>query len=265
MTKILLIEDDKINCTLLQECLESEGFHIISANDGFKGLQHARQYLPDLILCDIVMPELDGYNVLLQLRQDPTTAFIPFIFLTAKTTKSEYRRGMELGADDYLTKPLTAEEVIGAVCARLERKAMLERCYFARSQKVLDLPSTQKVDEKELESIFPSVSMFNEVFDFIEANYNREITLSDVAQAVGYSPAYLTHRLKRETGRTVNRWIIERRIVEACSLLRNTKWSIEQIATTVGYLNVSYFFRQFRQYKGMTPKAWREKETTSIC
>ncbi|ACK70689.1 two component transcriptional regulator, AraC family [Gloeothece citriformis PCC 7424] len=263
MTRILLIEDDQLNCTLLQECLESEGFHIISAEDGFKGLQQAREFLPDLILCDIIMPELDGYSVLLQLRQDPSTAFIPFIFLTAKTSKAEYRRGMELGADDYLTKPLTAHEVIAAVETRLERKAMLERCYFAKCQTILDPPSTQKTGQKEPVSIFPAVSIFNEVFDFIEANYNREITLSDVAQAVGYSPAYLTNRLKRETGRTVNRWIIERRMVEACSLLRNTDWSIEQIATTVGYLNVSYFFRQFRQYKGTTPKAWREQELQS--
>ncbi|WP_013322474.1 response regulator transcription factor [Gloeothece verrucosa] len=263
MTRILLIEDDDLNCTLLQECLESEGFHIISAENGLQGLQQARQHLPDLILCDIMMPELDGYSVLLQLRQDPITAFIPFIFLTAKTTKAEQRRGMELGADDYLTKPLTAEEVIAAVEARLERKAMLERCYFAKCHNILDPISTQNPQDQEPESIFPARSIFHEVFDFIEANYNREITLSEVAQAVGYSPAYLTNRLKRETGRTVNRWIIERRMVEACALLRNTNWSVEQIATTVGYLNVSYFFRQFRQYKGTTPKAWREKEMQS--
>ncbi|PSF38513.1 DNA-binding response regulator [Aphanothece hegewaldii CCALA 016] len=266
MADILLIEDDSLNRHLFQEFLESKGFRIISAEDGISGIQQARQYLPDLILCDIIMPEIDGYSVLSQLRQDPTTSMIPLIFMTAKKARIEYRQAMELGADDYLTKPLTPEELLGAISARLQRKTMLERCYLSRCQQALEEVhkddnslSTSITTEQEIESIFPINSSFKEVFDFIEANYHREISLSDVARSVGYSPAYLTNQLKQETGRTVNRWIIERRLVEACNLLKNTKWAVEQIAITVGYSNASYFFRQFRQYRGMTPKAWQEK------
>jgi YesN/AraC family two-component response regulator len=166
---------------------------------------------------------------------------------------------MVLGADDYLTKPLTAEELLAAISARLAKQAMLERCYATKHQEVEASPSTLVSTEEDPQSIFPLIADLKNVFDFIEANYHQQITLSDIAQAVGYSPAYLTNRVKHETGRTVNGWIIERRMVAARSLLLNTDWSVEQIAASVGYLNVSYFFRQFRQYQGVTPKAWREK------
>ena len=97
------------------------------------------------------------------------------------------------------------------------------------------------------------------MFEFIEADYNKGITLCDVAKAVGYSPAYLTNKIKRETGRTVNRWIIERRMVQALFLLGSTNRTVEQIATAIGYQNTCHFFRQFRQYQGTTPQTWRQQ------
>lgn len=264
MIKILLIEDDLVNRHLFQDCLEAEGFYTIGAEDGTVGIQQAKKHLPNLILCDIFMPGVSGYEVLLQLRQDPITTYIPLIFLTAMATKVDRRKGMELGADDFLTKPLTAEQLVAAVSARLERQSMLERCFAAKYQKTSNPPETKPTAEEKSQKIFPTIAELQDVFDYIEANYNREITLSDVAQAIGYSPAYLTNRVKHETGRTINAWIIERRMVAARSLLLETDWSIEQIANTVGYLNASYFFRQFRQYQGTTPKAWREENFKSL-
>jgi AraC-like DNA-binding protein len=113
-------------------------------------------------------------------------------------------------------------------------------------------------------SIFPSNSQLNEVFHFIEANYREPITLSDVAEAVGYSPAYLTDLVRRQTGQTVNRWIVQRRMAEARSLLLETERSIEQIAEAVGYCYVGHFFRQFRQYHGTTPNAWRTTQRKKL-
>ena len=83
----------------------------------------AQTELPDLIICDVMMPELDGYGVLTRLRENSATQTIQFIFLTAKSTKGDIRQGMQLGADDYLTKPFTMDELLGAVAARLERAA----------------------------------------------------------------------------------------------------------------------------------------------
>jgi len=102
--------------------LEMEGFKTLGANNGRKGLELARKEKPDLILCDITMPEIDGYGVLQAIRDDEQTATTPFIFLTARGEKLDVRVGMNYGADDYLSKPVGHEELLAAISARLERK-----------------------------------------------------------------------------------------------------------------------------------------------
>ena len=120
MKKILVIEDEVQTRDMFLECLEAEGFDTIGTENGFVGVQLTQDELPDLVICDIMMPQLDGYGVLAQLRQNPVTAMIPFIFITAKTAEAERRKGMELGADDYLTKPCTAEDLLRAIAKVFE-------------------------------------------------------------------------------------------------------------------------------------------------
>lgn len=128
MKTILVIEDEQTVRESILDLLEAEGFHGIGSENGNVGVQLAHEHHPDLILCDVQMPEMDGFSVLTQLRQSPDTAGIPFIFLTARTTKTDIRYGMELGADDYLTKPCTATELLGAVAGRLAKyEAMAQR------------------------------------------------------------------------------------------------------------------------------------------
>jgi AraC-like DNA-binding protein len=110
------------------------------------------------------------------------------------------------------------------------------------------------------QSIFPNIQRLREVFIFIELNYHQFISLKEVAQAVGYSPAYLTDLVRRLTGKTVNNWIFERRIVEASILLLETNYSIKEIALKLGYQDISYFHRQFRDYYKYTPRTWREMQ-----
>lgn len=136
MTKILVIEDELIVRDNIRERLENEGFETIGAEDGQAGVICAREQQPDLVICDVMMPELDGYEVINLMRQDPATATIPFIFLSAKSDKVDLRQGMELGADDYLTKPFTKAELLGAVAARLERQAAIAR---ASAQQLVEL------------------------------------------------------------------------------------------------------------------------------
>jgi AraC-like DNA-binding protein len=115
------------------------------------------------------------------------------------------------------------------------------------------------------ESIFPSIPRLGEVFEFIELNYHQNIRLKEVAQAVGYSSAYLTDLVRRLTGKTVNNWIIERRIAEASTLLLETNYSVEQIALDVGYQNINHFYCQFRNYYQNTPGAWREAQRCQVA
>jgi AraC-like DNA-binding protein len=109
-------------------------------------------------------------------------------------------------------------------------------------------------------SIFPNHPQLTSVFQFIEQNYQEPINLEDVARFVGYSPAYLTDLVRRQTGKSVCRWITERRMVETCRLLRQTEHTVESIAELVGYRNLGSFFRQFRQRFGETPQAWRNAQ-----
>lgn len=122
MKKILIVEDHPDVRENLMEILELAGYQVVEAANGKEGVKQARDESPDLIICDIMMPELDGYGVLRILSQDPATAGIPFIFLTAKAEKSDRRRGMSLGADDYLVKPFEELELLDAVTARFEKK-----------------------------------------------------------------------------------------------------------------------------------------------
>ncbi|MBR8837617.1 MAG: response regulator [Stigonema ocellatum SAG 48.90 = DSM 106950] len=134
MSKILVIEDDTSIRQNLLELLELEDFKVIAAENGRIGVLLAQEEIPDLIICDVTMPELDGYSVLKILRQELTTATIPFIFLTGKSDKTHFRQGMELGADDYLAKPFTRSELLTAITARLEKKVVIAQKY----QKKLD-------------------------------------------------------------------------------------------------------------------------------
>jgi two-component system, sensor histidine kinase and response regulator len=134
MSKILVIEDEDYVRNNVLELLEAEHFEVVSAENGLLGVHAAQEQLPDLIICDVMMPKLGGHEVLELLRKDPKTELIPFIFLTAKSEKTDVRQAMEQGADDYLTKPFTRAELLGAVHTRLEKQGMI----LKHSQQKLD-------------------------------------------------------------------------------------------------------------------------------
>ena len=150
MTKILVIEDEEAVRENLLDLLESENFETITAANGAIGIDLAVSAVPDLILCDMMMPEIDGYGVLKALRQEPLTATIPFIFLTAKSAKSDFRQGMDMGADDYLTKPFTRAELLSAIINRLERQATLKKYLSVSNQTVSNTTLSPKMQLLEM-------------------------------------------------------------------------------------------------------------------
>jgi DNA-binding NarL/FixJ family response regulator len=155
MPTILLIEDHapmRENLTLM---LEMEGFTVLSAAQGRHGVELAGHHLPDLILCDVMLPELDGYEVLQALRSNPRTATIPFIFLTAKGEKVDQRAGMNLGADDYLVKPVAKEDVLSAITARLVRQQHHEKRIQAQLSEVKFSPDFQSATPLESLGLSP--------------------------------------------------------------------------------------------------------------
>ena len=252
MKTILAIDISTPTRNTYLESLEEKGFNIINAENVFAALLLAQKQLPDLIIANFTISGINASETLIQLRQEATTAIVPVIILLAKANSRETRKYMDLGADDYLIQPFTMEELLGAIAARLKRQDAFKKWYIANSQ------LTNSFETKSKQSLFPSVPKLNQCFNFIEANYHQHITLTDVAQAVGYSPAYLTDLVKRQTGQSVYRWITKRRITEACRLLTTTSYAVYQIGEAVGYTDANHFIRQFRQFNGMTPQAWRQ-------
>ena len=126
MKKVLLIEDDAVLRGNTAELLELLNYQVIVASNGKIGLEQAINHHPDIIVCDIMMPEMDGYDVLEVLSNDAHTKYIPFIFLSAKTERQDVRKGMNLGADDYITKPFSEEELVSAIESRLAKVSILK-------------------------------------------------------------------------------------------------------------------------------------------
>jgi DNA-binding NarL/FixJ family response regulator len=151
MARILVIEDEPEMRRNLLTILRLEKFDVTGAENGRVGVELVRKQKPDLILCDVMMPELDGYGVLQQLREDPATVTTPFIFLTAKGEKPDVRAGMNLGADDYLTKPVGKADLLSAIAARLrrqEQQAQQEfKPNFSSYEPLLSLGLTPRVAE----------------------------------------------------------------------------------------------------------------------
>jgi len=127
MKTILIIEDDTVLRETTAEILELENYKVVTAPNGKRGAEQARIMMPDLILCDIMMPELDGYGLLEVLSKDEQTKRIPFIFMSAKTEVKDVRKGMDLGADDYLTKPISEELLLSAISSRLAKFELLKK------------------------------------------------------------------------------------------------------------------------------------------
>src|SRR6185295_10287948 len=127
MKKILLIEDNDDIRNNTAEILELSNYKVITAENGKRGIEMAMEHVPDLIICDIMMPVLDGYGVLHAVHKNDSIKNTPFIFLTAKTERSDFRKGMELGADDYITKPFDGTELLNAVDSRLKKNDLLRQ------------------------------------------------------------------------------------------------------------------------------------------
>src|SRR5919205_2757800 len=134
MKSILVIDDNKDIRENTAEILDLAGYKTITAENGKKGVEQALKEKPDVIVCDIMMPELDGYGVLHLLRKNPDAQNIPFIFLTAKTERSDFGKGMEMGADDYVTKPFEDIELLNAIDVRLKKADVLEHQYAPSPQ-----------------------------------------------------------------------------------------------------------------------------------
>jgi len=159
--KILVIEDNVEMCQNIASILKLGRYDVLTSNNGKSGIEMAQTSRPDLVLCDVMMPELDGYGVLHILSKDPTTANIPFIFLTAKTEPRDFRMGMNLGADDYITKPFDGLELLNVIELRLKKNDLIKTTFQNNVtdiddffKKTKELPDFKKLSDSRRSRVY---------------------------------------------------------------------------------------------------------------
>lgn len=228
---ILVIEDEFQVLENTEEILELGGYRVVTASNGFDGLEAVRREQPDLIICDVMMPKLDGYEVLEALRANPKLALIPFIFLTAKADRADLRQGMALGADDYLTKPFTPKELLAAVETRLRRQATVDAKIAQAHTMVQQLRQATRQTQDDLERSEQIAQLKEELLDQLVtqlcnpvSSINLALSMLDNAQTDAARDRYL-QVLKEECQREMQ---LLKEVDELRSLLTPEKAAILQ-------------------------------------
>lgn len=243
-TTILIIDDNREIRAYLHEHLSSN-YRILEEENGFEGLDSAKEHLPDIIICDVMMPKMDGYEFCKLLKENPETDFIPVILLTAKAEQSDKLEGLGLGADDYIMKPFDIEEVKARAKNLIQsRKKLMDR--FSKNGIKLELPL---VDLPKAEVIF-----IEEIRDHILENMeNEDFTVEELAKCALTSRRTLHNRIKKITNKSASDLIREVRLDRAYQLLTAEAGTISEVAYSVGFKSISHFSRVFKDHFKVNP------------
>lgn len=241
---LLIVEDNPDLRQYISDQLKSS-YRILLAKDGQEGQQLAEQYLPDLIISDLMMPHRNGLELCEALKKNVKTSHIAFILLTAKADQEDRIKGLSIGADDYLTKPFDGRELQLRVKNRLEQQ---ERWREKLAQQLPFLPVTDlgmsSMDEQFVQGVIAE----------IEHNIDNEyFSVEDLASAVGFSRSQLSRKLKSLSDKTPNQLIREIRLTRAQKLLQQKVATVSEIAFQVGYSNLSYFSKSYKEAFGVSP------------
>ncbi len=246
---ILVVEDDTELNEFLVSGLSSE-FRVMNAYNGQEGLEKTRAVFPDLVISDIMMPKLDGFELCQQIRKDITVSHIPLIFLTAKTMHEDEIKGLRLGAVDYIFKPFD----LLALKLKIQNIFDIRRTMHERIKKEQIL-QPETVELPSLDEIFlkNAVESVNKHLD--DSNFDVELFATDL----GVSMNNVYRKIKALTGQTAKEFIRNQRLKHAAGLLVQQKRSISEIIYMVGFASPSYFTRCFKEFYGCTPKEYIER------
>lgn len=246
---ILLVEDNAEMRTYIRKHL-AMNFRLLEAADGEEGLELALETLPDLVLSDVMMPKMNGYELCRQLKNNHQTSHIPVLLLTAKSSQSEKLEGLELGADDYLSKPFDIKELTLRMHNLITSRRTIQAFYQSNGlQKVLCHPDLPKRETSFLDTLQ----------NYVQKNIgNADIKVSNLAEAVHMSERSLSRKLKALTGDTPKKMLLLIRLEYAKKLLGNTDESITQVGYQAGFADASHFTRNFKSHYSMTPTQYRK-------
>ena len=255
----LLIVEDNAELRYFLHYLFSPHFNILEAENGRIGWEKGREFLPDIIISDVMMPELDGIGMLRLIREEKSTSHIPVVLLTAKSTVENKIEGMEVGADDYITKPFSGSYLKARIFNLLEQRKKLQALYCASLLPDNDASKTE--DEIDVPTLPASDRQFMETLTaYIEMHLgNSDLVVEDMAKGVNMSRSVFFKKLKSLTGLSPNELLKNARIKRSAVLIKEGSYSMQQIAYMVGFNDAHYFSRCFKQVYGMTPSEYKEQ------
>jgi len=245
--RLLVVEDNADLRAYLGDILSSQ-YQVIEAGDGATGLAQARAHVPDLIISDVMMPKMDGFQLCAKLKTDEITSHIPVILLTARATKASKLEGLETGADDYLIKPFDAEELHVRIRNLITQRRQL-RARF--SQKLSVDPHEIAVTSADERFLQRALNLIEE--KMVDPDFNAE----EFSRLIGLSRSQLHRKLDALTGQSATEFIRSIRLKRAASLMKQGYGNISEIAFEVGFNHLSYFTQCFRKEFGVNPKDFK--------
>jgi DNA-binding response OmpR family regulator len=251
--RLLIVEDQPEIRAYLAQALGDE-WQIIEAAEGQQGLQLARQEQPDLIVSDIMMPGMDGFQMLARLRDDLATSHIPVLLLTARHDRDSRMKGLQLSADDFLGKPFDIAELRVRLRRMRDNRRRMQRFLLDRGAEGTELAGTGQVPDLSARD----QALLESLQDWLEQLLDdSSITVDDMAAAVAMETRTLQRKLRALTGQTPSEFIRHFRLQQAIGLLLRTDRSVHDIALSCGFSSPQSFSRAFSREYGQPPERWR--------
>jgi signal transduction histidine kinase/CheY-like chemotaxis protein/AraC-like DNA-binding protein len=247
---LLLIVEDNPDLRAYMRGIFRESYRIVEATDGQNGLDSAFEEIPDLAICDVMMPRLDGFGFCKKLKTDDRTSHIPVVMLTARAALEDRLEGLELGADDYLTKPFNRTELELRVQNLLKQRDLLRQKY---SRQMAEFPQN---DPKPTLSTVDDRFLSRAIHIVKERMEDSHFGTEDFCNALNMSRSNLHRKLKALTNQSTTEFIRSLRIYRAAELLKKQDVNVSEVAYQVGFESISYFSKSFKEQMGASPSDW---------
>ncbi|MCD7938555.1 MAG: response regulator [Tannerellaceae bacterium] len=260
---LMLIVEDNVELRSFLTAIFRSSFRLAEAVDGTEGWQKAQQLLPDIIISDVMMPGINGIDLVANIREHLSTSHIPIVLLTAKSTIESKLKGLEYGADDYITKPFSSTYLQARVSNLLNQRKTLQTLY--RTGTMIEytepIPAEESVKDMSRTDISPNDRKFmDKLFILMETNMdNGDLIVDDLVKEMAVSRSVFFKKLKALTGLAPVEFIKEIRIKRAASLIEENEYTMTQISYMVGINDSRYFSKCFKQVYGMTPTEYKEQ------
>lgn len=252
---IMLVEDNIDMCRMLQLQLQTD-YKVFTAHEGGEGLKKIYKYHPDIIITDLMMPGMNGLELLRSVRQDFNISHIPVIVLTAKNTEEDKMSTIKSGANAFIVKPFGKSYLTARINQLLEEQRIFQRKMVIQAG--VESPAESNKDEYEQHLVKKDIEFINKIHEIIEENLNaNDFNIDTIAETIGLSRSAFFKKLKSLTGFAPVDLVKEIRLNKAAKLIETTDNSITEIAYSVGFRDAGYFGKCFRKKYDMTPKEYR--------